>query len=213
MRKFGDPQRFKMEDPRLQDSRYCSRLQDMARESGWSERGGCIIRAYDVRTNTNDGDVVGRTRWIPIQPWFKFLQQDAGIYPNFGGEATKAAVKRALAGELMKPTEIRHVTWMLDEITQDNEVATDALLDSGWGVPTWQDAESVALVTRVSALNPELVERLAVRHENDDATFIQGLQRFLDAIDDQIPNAYCGIESGSVSEAAPSRPRTSATLN
>jgi hypothetical protein len=81
----------------------------MAREAGWAEVGGKLIR-------DQDGNAVDRTHWVPRAEWYQRMQQDEGARTTGGQKAVERAVAFALRGWRLTTQERRTVTWMLHEI-------------------------------------------------------------------------------------------------
>lgn len=102
-----------LRDSRLSEERYRRELARMAREAGWAEIGGRLIRED---SNDCKSPVIGRTAWVPYAEWFQRLQQDDGARVTGGQQAVERAVTLALRGWRMTTRERRTVTWMLCEI-------------------------------------------------------------------------------------------------
>lgn len=102
----------------LLNPRVAARVDDlrwMAQEAGWAEIGGRIIR--DPDTN----QVTGRTRWIPRAEWWQ------GRPGSISERDFREAVRKAAAGEKLKPKEQRAIDYALDYIEErDARVALEA---------------------------------------------------------------------------------------
>ena len=78
-------------------------LRDMAKRSGWAERGGQLIRKADRNANRwektfaqgRTGEVSGRTNWVGRPEWAR------GI--DLNPEQLSALVEKALAGKRLGP--------------------------------------------------------------------------------------------------------------
>jgi hypothetical protein len=185
-------------------------LNRFAESAGWAQKGGGITRKpTDVDQFGNpepqSGPVTGRLSWLPHAPWFDKVQGDvmdasgrkkraqntrSDLPGNMKGEATKEAVRKALAGEPMSISERRHINGMLDELDNERGEAEKEGLDNfdpfaaaqaigETHRPADEPAASsvdVALVHRASQLDEAAVERAAVTHEQDDAAFMQAIR-------------------------------------
>lgn len=89
-------------DSRLSNPDLRTELSAMAGEAGWSEIGGHIIR--DPVSN----EVTGRTPWVP-RAWWWTERPD-----KLNKTQVSEAVRKALADEKLKVSEIRTVKYMLD---------------------------------------------------------------------------------------------------
>ncbi|HWG75491.1 MAG TPA: JAB domain-containing protein [Steroidobacteraceae bacterium] len=82
-------------------------LVEHAERAGWAEVGGKLLRQAD--TGGLKPEATGRTKWLPREPWFALLQRAAPLPKNTNGEATREAVRKAIAGEKLTAAERRHV--------------------------------------------------------------------------------------------------------
>lgn len=171
-----------LQDDRLSDEGLVVDLRAMAPEAGWAEIGGSIIRAGA------DGEVTGRTKWLPNAPWFPVVQRDARLPGNQAGRATQEAVRKAIAGEPMSAAERRHVEAMLDWAETEREDLTargipdadpfelaGALADADSDMPP----RIVAMMDAVAQQDEAEAERLAIQYD-DDAALEAALQEWLD---------------------------------
>lgn len=94
-----------LEHPHLGDEDVRSELQHLAKEAGWEEVGGKMIRADG---SDQGSDVVGRTKWIPKAEWY------GNMVERLNPDQTAAAVNKALTGEPMTAKEKRVIGDMLD---------------------------------------------------------------------------------------------------
>ena len=101
-------------DMRLSDPSYRAELERMAREAGWAEVGGSIIRKSNDYYSPDYNVIVGRTHWVPFAEWYQRMQQSDANMPG-GGAAVKKAIARALAKRPLTPQQRRTVRWMLNE--------------------------------------------------------------------------------------------------
>lgn len=177
-----------LEDPRLLDPEYRAALDMMARESGWAEEGGRIIR--DPMT----GEVSGRTNWIAHAEWYQRLQQDEKARLPGGRKGVERAVQKAVMGEPMSVQEKRAVTFMLDEhkmlvdhwnesganIHPDGDPFEIANLQHAEGIePTAKNTLDMALIDRARQVDPEALENIPTN--SDDATFMAAVKEIVDA--------------------------------
>jgi hypothetical protein len=96
-------------------------LQRMREEIGWAEYGGRLIRDGDATGGlVGDGDVIGRTPWVPKSDFWP-ARPDKGL----SEKAAHAALDRALEGEQLKPIEQRFVDYAV-EVAQVREAYNDA---------------------------------------------------------------------------------------
>lgn len=213
------------QNERLTDERVRSDLEAMAGQAGWAQIGGEMIRAAETgesgkRTEPGelkrgDGEVVGRTQWIPNAPWFKAAQSSAPLIANKNGKATQEAVRRALAGEPMTVAQKRHVEVMLQELDAlDAEAASrmdrygeefDAALSTAAAskdrsedsVDNEVPAINYALVQTATEIDEAAVERAAVKAGDDDAAFMAAVQEIIDG---RVEGARADRASGEVGE-------------
>lgn len=177
-----------LEDPRLTDPEYRTALDMMARNSGWAEEGGRIIR--DPMT----GEVSGRTLWIAHEEWYQRLQQNKKARLPGGRKGVERAVQKAVMGEPMNVQEKRAVTWMLDEhkmlvdhwnesganIHPDGDPFEIANLQNAEGIePTAKNTLDMALIDRARQVDPDAFENIPTGY--DDATFMAAVKEIVDA--------------------------------
>lgn len=104
--------RVHLRDARLARPEFRAELARRAREAGWQEIGGRIIREDSTDCKS---PVIGRTKWIPYAEWFARMQQDAGARVDGGRDAVAKAVDLALRGWRMTPAQRRTVRWLLND--------------------------------------------------------------------------------------------------
>lgn len=200
---------------------HADTLSAFADYAGWQQRGGELIRSGEGGNAVDEangyagqsGEVVGRTAWIPKAPWFADLQREAPLTGNFDGDATRAAVKKAIAGKKLGNAQQRHVDTLLSIIEAEKEEAQAA------GVPDYDPfaaAETaaevggvhpvdVALVERATAIDEAAVEAAATKFENDDAKFmevVRGILRSHEVTHEQGQEAGQGGEDVSSDQGA-----------
>jgi len=93
---------------------HASDLRAMAEGSGWAEQGGNLLRSEG-----KEGEVTGRTKWVPAQEWFGRMRQDLGRLGLSRQADIKEAVEKAISGKKMGKNEQRTVDWMKDEAAKD----------------------------------------------------------------------------------------------
>lgn len=177
-----------LEDPRLTDPEYRAALDMMARESGWAEEGGRIIRDHMT------GEVTARTKWIAHAEWYQRLQQDEKARLPGGRRGVENAVRKAVMGEAMNIQEKRAVTWMLDEhkiimdhwnesganVHPDGDPFEIANLQHAEGIePTAKNTLDMALIDRARQVDPDALENIPTN--SDDATFMAAVKEIVDA--------------------------------
>ena len=151
-------------------------LQGMAQAAGWSERGGKLLRAEG-----DQGEVTGRTQWVPTEAWF--AGKPAGVTERH----MRSAVEKVASGRgiLTKP-ERDGLAYMQDALRelesqaqqgQNEQAARLAELDA-----LVEEAAAGLTETEVEAIR----ERLAMQMEN--ATQEDYLQAVKDEIDAQARN-------------------------
>lgn len=179
-----------LEDARL--ATYHEILAERAKEAGWMEEGGKAQFAPDNKFNPNGGQGGGFTEfqrwssWIPHAPWFADAQHNAPLPKNGDGEATQAAVQKAIAKEPMSKAERMHVTYMLDQLQGEMEgdaTPADALdmmqsLETV-GEPTLVPTE-VDLSAKAEKLDPAAYERAGIQFADDDAGYNAAIRRIVD---------------------------------
>lgn len=79
---------------------YAESLAAMAQDAGWQEQGGRMIR-------DGDGNVTGRTKWLPRAEWFQ-----AGMQAD--PQALAESVRKAQAGEAIPSKDQRTISAMMD---------------------------------------------------------------------------------------------------
>lgn len=136
-------------------------LERMATEAGWMQEGGKAITDEDA-TNPK---VVGRTKWLPREPWFQEVQQVAPLAGNKAGTATREAVRKALAGDRLNAAEKRHINAMIaaDKNRMDEE-------------KKWEDMQKVTdhdLDARLAELNKRLESAEKAEPKGDDVPAFQ----------------------------------------
>ncbi|TQE98722.1 MAG: hypothetical protein FKY71_12340, partial [Spiribacter salinus] len=92
-------------------------LRYMAERAGWVERRGRPIR--DPKTEK----VIGRTRWIPQEPWFKW---EMASDERLAGDAARNAVEKALKGTKLKAKERRFVDRLVEIAKQQAQATREA---------------------------------------------------------------------------------------
>ncbi len=98
-------------------------LRRMAPHAGWSETGGRMIRKSDDPDSPDYSTVVGRTKWLPHEPWF------AGLSTKLGKDGDYVAlVEKALAGEKLTAREQRVIEGMTEAAEQT--VRANAISDA-----------------------------------------------------------------------------------
>jgi N12 class adenine-specific DNA methylase len=171
-----------LDDERLKSPELRRDIEAMAPQAGWETIGGKILRGAD-------GEVEGRTPWVPGAPWFKSVQGDAGLPNNTSGRATMDAVRKALDGKPMSAAEKRHVGAMLDWAESERR-DYDARGASGIdpfdlaGVAADKQVSSVSLVdeavvAKAVEIDEAAVERAAAQHD-DDAAFMAAIRGIID---------------------------------
>jgi hypothetical protein len=172
-------------DEELRDS-----LRSMAeRETGWAEVGGQMIRK-EVNGGRGNESEISRTSWIGNSDWWA---ERPGGGPNgdrsLSEEAVKAAVDKALAGEKLGSLQQRTVQFMID--VHDERIANEPFLPTdqdmmtdGVHATSARDAAHTAMVARLSAIDEDLVQQLAIRHGEDDAGFMDAVRSALHANDE-----------------------------
>jgi diguanylate cyclase (GGDEF)-like protein len=103
-----------LNDARLKDVATQDALRSLDQEIGWAEVGGKILR-------DGEGDVVGRTSWIPKSPFWP------GRPAAVTEAAARGAVERAITGEPLTAAQKRFVTYALDYLAREtNQFAIEA---------------------------------------------------------------------------------------
>jgi hypothetical protein len=199
-----------MQDERLQDPVRRAELERMSHNAGWAQLGGRLQRAVDESKGgesdnygmaPQSGDVTGLTSWMPNEPWFGDVQRTAGLPKNTEGRATRAAVKKALAGEPLTVRETRHVQALLDE-ADARQTEAAAFHEEGIN-PTAQDLDENAMVQHAMAIDPDAVERASVQFENDDAAFMDAVRRIADEHAERLAQEDYAYLAGEGGQAGP----------
>jgi hypothetical protein len=141
-------------------------------ETGWAQIGGRLMDQSELGTGKPSF-----TTWIPKAEWWRDRPDK-----KMNGPQAQEAVRKALAGEKLKPIEQRMVDFMLtmadersrglDQVGGPEEYDALALNAYDEGLePTTQNVVDVDLVARAAAIDEAAVERAALQYENDDAAF------------------------------------------
>lgn len=181
----------------------------------WAQRGGSIMRdprtAIDPNSPTAylEGDVVGRTPWIPAEEWFARMRQELGANGLANKAQIEAAVELAIKGEKLNAKQQRTVDFMrleVDELqrrlalsefgVEDPAALARAAFDEGLSS---RDDADVSLTARAAEIDPDAVERAAMRFESDDAGFTAEMRRIVD----EQPKQDKGTGAGSAEVRAP----------
>jgi hypothetical protein len=168
-------------------------LRQMAtHEAGWAERGGRIIRE-----NGKEGEVTGRTPWVPASDWFGAMRKAMPKGASLAHEKDiQAAVEKAIKGEKLSAAQQRTVDFMLEEIRRRDAEDHAALLQKhGHGSEHLDDH---AALLRANEIDEAAVERLAVKHQDDpeNTAFMKDIREFLDAHPTADDASHAGDEPG-----------------
>ena len=148
-------------------------LQGMAdNETGWAQIGGKLMDQGELGTGKPSF-----TTWIPKAEWWRERPDK-----KMNGPGAQEAVRKALAGEKLKPIEQRIVDHMVKLATERSrgieqvggEEEYQALGSDAWDEglePTTENIVDLDLVARATAIDEAYVERAAMKYENDDAAF------------------------------------------
>lgn len=152
-------------------------LQGMASEAGWQERGGLMLRAEGA-----EGEVTGRTAWIPSAEWF------AGKPQGVTEHHMRSAVEKVARGEAkMTKPERQGIEYMLDTLA-DFDRQTAQAQNEGDARIAELEAEVEALASLVDEGAVEaLRERLAMQME--DATQEDYLRALTEALNETVAQA------------------------
>lgn len=179
-------QRKPLKDERLESAPHRAELDRMADNAGWAQIGGQIIRDGEGMSAEEAGskyagqvgNVVGRTSWVPNEPWFGDVQRSAGLPRNKTGRATREAVRKALARDPLTVRETRHVQALLDEAdARRTEAAAFHEEDVN---PTEQNMADAAAVQHAIGIDPDAVERASIQFEDDHPGFMAEIKRISD---------------------------------
>lgn len=139
-------------------------LESMAKNAGWAEVGGRMIR-------NEQGEVTGRTGWIPHEPWWQ------GRAGGLDKEQTREAVRKALAGEALSRNETRAIDYMVEKAQE--RLATSRDFDA-IGIPKRpENWHTMTNLERANELDPGRVESLATQFVDDDAAWENGIREIL----------------------------------
>lgn len=151
-------------------------------EFGWEEIGGRLIR---VKTGERAGqETISRTKWIPRSELWPG-RPDKSMNEARASEA----VRKAMAGEKLKPAEQRMVDYMLEignerlaevqKIGQEEWNALAMEMESERLEPSTENVIDADLVTRATAKDEIAVERAALKYDNDDQAFMAEVRKIL----------------------------------
>lgn len=166
-------------DPRLAEQDLRTELTGMAKEAGWAQEGGKMLR------NASSGEIT-RTTWIPNAAWWP------GRPNKLGAKEVQEAVRKALAGERLSIPEKRMVQYMLDNAQRTiagAEVNSAEVEESGYNDLTDAErAEIDALLAHAEeSLGADAVE--ALRDRVAIASEGLGEQAYADALKESINGA------------------------
>lgn len=177
----------RMAEPGTRDA-----LANMAREAGWEQEGGHIIRMTEDPAHPDYAIVTGRTQWIPRADWWP--ERPAKL-----NEAqVKEAVRKALAGEKLSAKETRAVDYMLDVVDRERRILpdlagpdevnrmADMARQSDMDAPVTRDTlapvrEVDIIQDALKRLGEDIVERVSIAHEGDRGGFVSELTDRLNA--------------------------------
>ena len=183
----------------------------LGKGAGWAQVGGSIVREappverlseYELRTIHMQGEVVGRTQWIPGEAWFAQMRSDLRGGGLSSPESIQAAIEKAIAGDKLNAKEKRTVEWMAGEVQRmrdelraflpDDDAHSLATHGFGEGLGT-ADAADLRLTAKAAKIDPQRVEDAARMHEDDDAAFLAEMKRI---VDEHPENANAGASKG-----------------
>lgn len=116
----------------LEDADMRAMLAEMAKESGWAEVGGSLLR--DSETD----EVIGRTTWIPKAEWWPGRPGPKRL----NAQQVMNAVNKALNGEMLKAREQDTVDYMIDWLNEDRRKNSQELEDTYVQIPEGQEIPS-----------------------------------------------------------------------
>jgi len=189
-----EPTREKKPLRALTDPDIRALLQHMGEsEAGWETIGGRLdIARYVAAGGTLDEfgrptklGTVAFTEWIPRAEWWR----DRPGPGKLNEKETRAAVRKALAGEKLNKREARTFDYLLEvanarmeaevELGRERwDIVSKELIDENVD-PTTRNVLAADLVAKAAEHNPDAVERAAIQFESDDAAFIAEIRRIL----------------------------------
>jgi hypothetical protein len=163
------------------DDELRATLEGMRNETGWAQVGGRVIREGQQTpgglVGDGQGDVVGRTEWIPRAEWWPSRPK------GLNEDQVHTAVDKALRGAPLTKREREMIEFMSDVADERNrlepylptmdELAADGLRGA-------DDAYEAALVARAAEIDESAVERLAVRYDDDADGFLREIKKLVD---------------------------------
>ncbi|HEX6992386.1 MAG TPA: hypothetical protein VF151_10890 [Gemmatimonadales bacterium] len=166
----GRPSDLTLEHPEMQQI-----LKGMAEgELGWAQIGG--------RHQGGPLGVPNFTKWIPRADWWMARPDKRMNEPKM-----REAVRKALAGEKLKPAEQRAVDFMVqvanDRIAASQDMGTERFnlvsreLTRERVEPTTTNVVDTNAVARATERDADAVERAAMQHADDDAAFMREIRR------------------------------------
>ena len=197
-------------------NKYADGLRGMAHDAGWAERGGKLIREAPKGDESREGTpgieaatapVVGRTKWLPKSPWWREVQAAHHLRNNEGGNATRAAIEKAIAGQKLGPTEQAHVAAIVNRLEDWEEEAkaanipeydpfhvAQAVAQTAEPADNETSGVDAAIVAQAVEIDEAAVESAAKQHENDDAAFMKAVRGII-ASHGQGPTSNAGGEA------------------
>lgn len=159
------------------DEGNASVLRGLAKDAGWAERGGQLLR---VDGTDQLSEVAGRTQWIGAD-WFMEMRRALEGKGLSSEKQIAKAVDKYLTRAKLTANERRTVEWMIDYVNRMDAATQDpalsrAMMGNGLGVADVVDAQ---LVARAAAIDEGRVERLAIQYADDDAAFMAGIREIV----------------------------------
>ncbi|MGE4077406.1 MAG: hypothetical protein AB7F22_17760 [Reyranella sp.] len=177
------------ESPALQEE-----LRALKSETGWDTVGGRMIRATEDQSSPDYATVVGRTSWLPRADWWN------GRPGGFNETRTNEIIEKAISGGRLGKNETAYLEYLAeiaDERVKSRTFApTKEELDTAGLDGTRDDAFETAMVSRALEIDENAIERLAIKHEDDDAGFLAAVKEFLNERDKNAPARGGGETSG-----------------
>ena len=98
-------------------------LKHYAKQAGWEQVGGRLIRKSEDYNSPDYKEIVGRTKWIPRAEWYANLPTGARL----SQADTEAAVAKAIAGKPMSAKEKRAVEVLIELSQLDRAAEAEAV--------------------------------------------------------------------------------------
>lgn len=166
------------------DAETAEILRGMGERAGWAERGGQVIRRLESEDESSrgligagQGDVVGRTQWLPKDDWWP------GRPGAYNEDQTRAIIEKGIAGQRLGPRQREYFDYLVetaDEFRAGADIlpTPEELADIGFETDN-DAAADIGLTSRAMEIDEDAVERASIQFADDDAGFLNALNEIV----------------------------------